>query len=79
MKSQEDLLIFPVICNEVTQDCKKRKAIWACPAFWQLLRDQQLVFEDVFVREVELTADTFAKALEKMAFLAFGKVYWRQE
>ena len=48
-------------------------------AFWQLLRVQQLVFEDVFVREVELTADIFAKVLEKMAFLAFGKVYWRQE
>jgi hypothetical protein len=40
---------------------------------------EQLVFEDVFVREVELTADIVAKALEKMAFLAFGKVSWRQE
>jgi hypothetical protein len=48
-------------------------------AFWQLLRVQQLVFEDVFVREIELTVDIVAKALGKMAFLAFGKVYWHQE
>jgi hypothetical protein len=54
------------------------KAVVLGFAFWQLLRVQQLVFEDVFVQEVELTADILAKVLEKMAFLEFGKVYWRQ-